>query len=1117
MIQKINVKRWNGFRFTRLEVYNWGTFNRKVHTIAPEGETSLLTGVNGSGKSTLVDAIITLIVPNNKRNYNLAGTEKKKERTEKSYVMGVYGRITDDSEQLRTQYLRREGEYSVLLAVFENKKSKNVITLAQFFWIDNNLVKKIFIISDIKLSIESHFSQIGNFKNLKNRLQSLEGVRIYDQFKDYSKSFCKEFGLSSEKALDLFNQTVAIKAIGNLNDFVRTNMLEKVDVMGRIEDLKLNYRNLTASHEAIIKARKQLEQLGPIECEIIRYKKFTRQIRWFEDIINCSSHFFAGEKALLLEKSINENEVRTAQLKEEFKGIEEELQTLNVQLHELEDAYRNDSVGRRIEEIKRQIEQYEERLDDRKRQYDKYRELAVKLNLPLDPDSEAFYNTLHKLKGMDLECKEKIESLNLEKDNKTILLHDLRKKLDENGKDLESLRGRINLVPRKSIEIRDQICNDLQIEESEVPYVCELIKVKASEREWEGAIERFLHNFGLCLLAPERFYKRISNYVNQTDLKGRLVYHRITGHIDGRENISDRDKDDLFYKVELKPDTSFKQWLENELLRRYNYVCCDDMERFYSEKRAITKEGLKKDGKSLHEKDDRKSIGDKRFYILGWSNKEKVAALENEQETLLDKMKFIDSEKKVIEGTLKDLNNMELNIKNFLLNFNEFSIIDWKGVKKKIDGLNIEKTELERSSDKLKRLQEQIKNVKDKIQSCTCEKVKNIKVLAVLEHEISKYGKELAKCRLLTEECKKEFQVKYFPLLKKFVPIIYKGDVKLENIDEAERQFQNTYSLRLNGRSEKRGKQAQSIIKKMANYLKDFSTEVSDLTAEIESMDDFCDTLQKIREEKLPEYENRFKKLLQENVIDDIVGFNAKLDNQLMEIRIKIDELNNALRSIDYTPNTYIQLQHKQNMDIEVNDFKEMIKGCIPDAGDNSFESNEKSFNRIRVLIERFDNEERWKVKVTDVRNWLNFNASERYLENDSEKELYESSSGKSGGQTVKMAYTILASAISYQFGLGTRTNKSFHFVVIDEVFSNLDSSNSRYAMELFKRLDLQLLVVTPFDKVNIVEPYISTCHLAGNNEELNDSRVCNITMEELKSKRARFALQSGVAEMGEG
>lgn len=605
---------------------------------------------------------------------------------------------------------------------------------------------------------------------------------------------------------------------------------------------------------------------------------------------------------------------------------------------------------------------------------------------------------------MDVECKSKIEALNIERDDKTILLHDLRKKLDEVEMDLDSLKGRKNLIPRGDIYIRYEICITLDIEETDIPYVCELIKVKEDERVWEGAIERFLHNFGLRLLAPEHFYKRISNYVNQTDLKGRLVYHRVTDQVTEKEIIFGRDKDDLFFKVEIKSNTLFEGWLENELLRRYNYICCDDMEKFYSEKRAITKEGLKKDGKYLHEKDDRKSIGDKKSYILGWSNEEKITALENEKISVLEKMGIIENERKLIEAELKELSNRELDIKNFLLNFNEYSVIDWESVKRSIDELNLEKADLEKTSNKLKQLQGQIISVKEKMDAAACAKDKNIRDLAVLEHKITEYGNELEKCRLMVGLCEMSFQLKYFPQIKKIILVLNRDKIKLDEINEVEKNLHNLYSLKLITKGEKKNKQIQSILKKMVNYLKDFSTEESELTAEIESMDDFCGSLRKIREEKLPEYENRFKELMREYAIDDIVGFKSELEDQLMEIGTKIDELNISLKSIDYTTTTYIQLQYKANSDVEINDFREMIKGCIPDAGDNSFASNERSFNRIRELIERFDNEERWKVKVTDVRNWMNFNASERYIENDIERELYESSSGKSGGQTVKMA-----------------------------------------------------------------------------------------------------------------
>ena len=52
-----------GFRLTRLEVLNWGTFDKRVWSLELGGRNGLLTGDIGSGKSTLVDAITTLLVP----------------------------------------------------------------------------------------------------------------------------------------------------------------------------------------------------------------------------------------------------------------------------------------------------------------------------------------------------------------------------------------------------------------------------------------------------------------------------------------------------------------------------------------------------------------------------------------------------------------------------------------------------------------------------------------------------------------------------------------------------------------------------------------------------------------------------------------------------------------------------------------------------------------------------------------------------------------------------------------------------------------------------------------------------------------------------------------------
>ena len=62
----------SGFRLHRLEVFNWGTFDARVWTLALDGRNHLLTGDIGSGKSTLVDAVTTLLVPAHRAAYNRA-------------------------------------------------------------------------------------------------------------------------------------------------------------------------------------------------------------------------------------------------------------------------------------------------------------------------------------------------------------------------------------------------------------------------------------------------------------------------------------------------------------------------------------------------------------------------------------------------------------------------------------------------------------------------------------------------------------------------------------------------------------------------------------------------------------------------------------------------------------------------------------------------------------------------------------------------------------------------------------------------------------------------------------------------------------------------------------
>jgi uncharacterized protein YPO0396 len=99
-----------------------------------------------------------------------------------------------------------------------------------------------------------------------------------------------------------------------------------------------------------------------------------------------------------------------------------------------------------------------------------------------------------------------------------------------------------------------------------------------------------------------------------------------------------------------------------------------------------------------------------------------------------------------------------------------------------------------------------------------------------------------------------------------------------------------------------------------------------------------------------------------------------------------------------------------------------------------------------------------------------------------------------------------LAAAITYQFGLKWEGSpRTFRLVVIDEAFGRGSDDSTKYGLELFKQLNLQLLIITPLQKINIIENYINAVHFIANPTGEN-SIVTNLTKKQyLESKEEYF------------
>src|SRR6266536_81018 len=360
----------------------------------------------------------------------------------------------------------------------------------------------------------------------------------------------RRLGIESEQAMELFHQTVSMKSVGNLNDFVRSHMLEPFDAASWTDRLVAHFEDLTRAHEAVRRAQDLLAELR---------KK---------------------ETGLQLERAGH--------------------------------------GGDRLSEIERRLAEDTKAAEERMRKAERFGELLAKAGMEPVETARQFSSRRREIveaaaadSQHRADCQNRLTEVSVE-------AKVAQGRAAELNAELVSLRSRTSSIPKRSLDLRQLLCRELQLAEPELPFAGELIQVRPEESAWEGAAERLLHSFALSLLVPDEHYPAVSDWINDHHLGARLVYYRVParaavrGPARGSETGPRGGPDGrlLFAKLEIK-DTEFYPWLERELSIRAGFDCVETMAEFRRAPKAITKAGQIKGSGGRHEKDDRTRIDDR--------------------------------------------------------------------------------------------------------------------------------------------------------------------------------------------------------------------------------------------------------------------------------------------------------------------------------------------------------------------------------------------------------------------------------------------------------------------------------------------------------------------------
>jgi len=1111
----------SGFRLMRLEVLNWGTFDKKVWALALDGKNGLLTGDIGSGKSTLVDAITTLLVPAQRIAYNKAAGADARERSLRSYVLGHYKSERNEvSGNAKPVALRDQTNYSVILGVFHNAGFDQTVTLAQVFWIKDagGQPERFYAVAEKALSLATDFAHFGTeITQLRKRLRK-NGVELFDSFPPYGAHFRRRFGIEGEQALELFHQTVSMKSVGNLTDFVRHHMLEPFDVAPRIAGLIAHFDDLNRAHEAVLKAKQQVELLSPLVADCDRHAALLAATDELRACREGLKPHFAGLKLALIDLRLAALAEDLARENVKVKKLEEAKLTQQSQEIDLRLSIAS-SGGDRIARIGEQIAQKNQETARRKATASRYDELRRQLGLLQVASVEDLLAQQQSCLQLHAVATQRSDEVQNELTEASVDFQQGRNERDTLSAEITSLKGRRSNIDAQQIKMRADLCNALGLREDSMPFAGELIEVRDDQRDWEGAIERLLHNFGLSLLVPDTHYAQVAEWVEHTQLKGRLVYFRVR-HAKSAE-LPALHPDSLVRKISIKPDSPFYGWLENAIWHRFDVACCSTQEQFRRETRAITRAGQIKAAGERHEKDDRHRLDDRSRYVLGWSNAAKLAALDAKKRVLEGRLSLVGkqiSDLQTEQSAIKE----RLDTLSKLVEYRDYRELDWQAIALEVAKLEDERARLEASSDVLKALIERLGALVTQLGITD-------KQLAEQRDRRSRTEQKTADAQALRSQIEallassspqpegaSGIKARLVVLQKE---VLGEQPFSVESCDHRERELREWLQKTIDADEGRVKRLRDKIIDAMRRFSTQYPLETQEIDVAVEAAGEYRTLLEKLAVDDLPRFESRFKDLLNENTIREVAHFHSQLNRERETIKERITRINQSLTQIDYNPGRYIVLEAQVATDAEVRDFQTELRACLEGSlsGSNTQNNDESQYSeakflQVKHIIERLrgregqgEQDRRWSAKVTDVRNWFVFAASERWREDNREHEHYSDSGGKSGGQKEKLAYTILAASLAYQFGLawGEKRSRSFRFVVIDEAFGRGSDESAQYGLKLFQQLNLQLLIVTPLQKIHIIEPYVSSVGFV-HNEEGRDSKLRNLSIEEYRSEKGR-------------
>lgn len=1059
------------FRLARIQTFNWGTFSN-VFDFAISKEGYLFVGPSGSGKSTILDAHAALLTPPKWVDFNVAAREAERngrDRSVMTYLRGAWAQQTGEAGEYVSQYLRSGTTWSAIAETYRDELGR-VVVLAQVLWVKGNSTapgdaRRVYLTLEREFDIQELAFFAKNDFDARRFKHDLPDAKVHTEFSAYQERFRRLLGIENERALRLLHKTQSAKNLGDLNVFLRDFMLDEPETFGIAANLVNEFGELNEAHQEVVAARRQIQTLVPAREEHGELERVKLESNGLLAIQTAIDQYREHRRKLLLDERIAELEVDKEGSRQEALRLASIVENEFQKLTDLQRQKLNmgaDVLVRLEEDIKAAELEKPIRIGKRNQAAAACEAMGWAV-----PDSVVgFVQRVETAKQWVLKARELKNEVEERKDG---VKEELRKANEEFLKvvtEVKALERQKSNLPARLVDLRERMARDLSIPEEKLPFVGELVEVRAEETAWRGAIERVLGGFARSILVDEKHYSAVSAYLNERNIGERLVYFRTIPQTSGRSP----GPNSLVRKLNMASG-SFGDWVREELKHSFDFECADTLQAFRNASRAVTREGQVKHSMMRHEKNDRHSVNDRNQWVLGFDNKEKLALFKQQATEIGGRISEL-------EADVRKISQEEETQQAQMLHCQNLSNLTWNDVDvgSLLTRINDLTSRLKAEGDArpaLAALNDSIRKQEGVHAQAVAKKNAEDGKGQSMNTDINRLKGKLEELTRLWPTSDRP------PAFAEQIAVRYEATEKvvtLESLDHVTNLVERGLNAELRALESRLSELRNSIVQRFSEFNRVWPALAGGLDATLESAEDYLAKLKRLEDDNLPAFEDRFFSLLREQSDQNLTLLTAKLDEERSAIRSRMELVNESLRTAPFNSGTHLVIDTTDKAIEDVRLFRASLKESLSHSFSNDRDLAEERFKALAALVKRLASQEtadkNWRNFVLDVRQHVEFVARE-LDEDDLEVEVYRSGAGKSGGQRQKLAATCLAAALRYQLGGQDRALPSYSTVVLDEAFDKADAEFTAMAMNIFKTFGFQMIVATPLKSVMTLEPFI--------------------------------------------